>query len=252
MSGFAQIRQIEAVGFRAWPAATVHYDGSWAIRLTAGHPSKRLNSVNPLDPGDTRDMELRVERAVQRFRAFGRAPVFRNSPLAPPQLDAYLEACGWHRFDETIVMTADMETLDLADALDQIPMKDIGRFVDAVMSVKDFNPSLRIGLTEILESIRPAKAFFVTREPDDEPVSTAICVHDGALAGLFEVATMFDYRRAGHARNIVLSAMKWAQQHGAKTAWLQVEASNQPAVSLYRQLGFGEVYRYAYREGPRD
>lgn len=58
----AQIRQIEAVGFRAWPAASVHYDGSWAIRMTACHPSKRLNSVNPLDPGDTDNMEQRVAR----------------------------------------------------------------------------------------------------------------------------------------------------------------------------------------------
>ena len=72
----AQIRQIEAVGFRAWPASSVHYDGSWAIRMTASHPSKRLNSVNPLDPGDIANMEQRVTRAAQRFRAYGRPPDF--------------------------------------------------------------------------------------------------------------------------------------------------------------------------------
>ena len=43
-------RRFEAAGFRAWPAASVHYDGTWVIRLTAGHTAKRLNSVNPLDP----------------------------------------------------------------------------------------------------------------------------------------------------------------------------------------------------------
>ena len=46
------VRRFEAAGFRAWPAAAVHYDGTWVMRLTAGHPAKRLNSVNPLDPGD--------------------------------------------------------------------------------------------------------------------------------------------------------------------------------------------------------
>ena len=50
VTDLALVRRLEAVGFRAWPAASVHYDGSWAVRLTAGHPSKRLNSVNPLDP----------------------------------------------------------------------------------------------------------------------------------------------------------------------------------------------------------
>ncbi|TIX45544.1 MAG: GNAT family N-acetyltransferase, partial [Mesorhizobium sp.] len=49
----ATVRRYEAAGFRAWPAAAVHYDGTWVVRLTAGHAAKRLNSVNPLDPGDT-------------------------------------------------------------------------------------------------------------------------------------------------------------------------------------------------------
>ena len=48
MVDLPSVRRLEAVGFRAWPAASVHYDGSWLIRLNAGHDSKRLNSVNPL------------------------------------------------------------------------------------------------------------------------------------------------------------------------------------------------------------
>ncbi|RWF09009.1 MAG: GNAT family N-acetyltransferase, partial [Mesorhizobium sp.] len=38
----AIVRRYEAAGFRAWPAAAVHYDGTWVVRLTAGHPAKRL------------------------------------------------------------------------------------------------------------------------------------------------------------------------------------------------------------------
>jgi hypothetical protein len=101
----AIVRQLEAVGFRAWPATSVHYDGTWAIRMTAAHSSKRLNSINPLDPGDTRDIPTRVELAAQRFRAYGRVPCFRLSPLAPVELENYLEGLGWKRQDETIVMT---------------------------------------------------------------------------------------------------------------------------------------------------
>ena len=62
----AQVRRYEAVGFRAWPAAAVHYDGTWVVRLTAGHPAKRLNSVNPLDPGDVVNIEERIARAARR------------------------------------------------------------------------------------------------------------------------------------------------------------------------------------------
>ena len=55
------VRRLEAVGFRAWPADAVTYDGSWLIRLTANHDSRRLNSVNPLDPSDIRDIAIRLE-----------------------------------------------------------------------------------------------------------------------------------------------------------------------------------------------
>lgn len=248
MPRFAVIRQLEAVGFRAWPATSVHFDGTWAIRLTAAHPSKRLNSVNPLDRADTNDLELRVERAIQRFRTFGRPPTFRQTPLSPDALDDYLAGKGWKRFDETLVMTADLMALDLSDAIDQIPLKDTGRFVEAALRVRERDASLKPGLSEVIGSISPATGLFVV-EDDGVPAATAMCVHEGALAGLFEVGTYPPIRRQGHARKIVASAMKWARKQGATTAWLQVEADNEAAVALYRAFGFDEVYRYCYRQG---
>jgi len=247
----AKIRQIEAVGFRAWPATTVHYDGSWALRMTASHPSKRLNSVNPLDPGDTANMEQRVERAAQRFRAYGRPPTFRHSPLAPKELDEYLEDIGWARFDESMVMTADLAAVDVGDAIDQIPLKDIGRFIDASIKVQGEDPLLKPGLFEVISAIKPAKGLFIIEE-GAVPVATAICVHDGALAGLFNIGTAADRRRAGLGGAIIRSALKWAEQHGAKKAWLQVEMANAAAIRLYERLGFQEAYRYAYRQAPDE
>jgi ribosomal protein S18 acetylase RimI-like enzyme len=41
--------------------------------------------------------------------------------------------------------------------------------------------------------------------------------------------------------------MKWALGRGAAFAWLQVEADNEPAIALYRSIGFAEAYRYHYR-----
>lgn len=245
----AQIRQIEAVGFRAWPASSVHYDGSWAIRMTASHPSKRLNSVNPLDPGDIANMEQRVTRAAQRFRAYGRPPVFRLSPLAPKELDQYLDDLGWARFDESMVMTVDLANVDLSGALDQIPLKDIGRFIDAALQVQGENSALKPGLFEVINAIRPSKALFVIEE-GAVPVSTAICVHDGTLAGLFNIGTAANRRRAGLGRAIIKSALKWAVQHGARRAWLQVEVANTGAIKLYEHMGFNEAYGYAYRQAP--
>jgi ribosomal protein S18 acetylase RimI-like enzyme len=49
----------------------------------------------------------------------------------------------------------------------------------------------------------------------------------------------------------VLSSLKWARLRGAREAWLQVEADNEPALGLYRSIGFSEIYRYHYRR-PRE
>ncbi|MDF1608022.1 GNAT family N-acetyltransferase [Hoeflea sp. YIM 152468] len=250
MPNLAIVRRLEAVGFRAWPAASIQYDGSWQIRLTAGHPSKRLNSVNPLDPSDHNDIEARVERAQRRFGSYDRPLVFRQSPLAPPPLESYLDALGWRRFGETIVMTGAIDSLNINRGLDHLPLRDVGRYVDASLSVHGRAQSLKPGLTEVLSAIQPPSGLFVIEREDAGPVSTALCVHDNDLAGLFELATRSDMRRSGHGREVVTAALRWARHRGAETAWLQVESENTAAVALYQGLGFGEVYRYAYRQKP--
>ncbi|WP_223385608.1 GNAT family N-acetyltransferase [Oricola cellulosilytica] len=247
VAGLALVRRLEAVGFRAWPAASVHYDGSWAVRLTAGHPSKRLNSVNPLDPADHRDIGSRIDRAAKRFGAYGRPLVFRLSPLAPLQLSAHFDAHGWRRFDETKVMVAQLQDIDLDSGIDQIPLRDIGRYVDASLRIRGEGTERKAGLSEVMESIRPPSGMFVI-EDKDGPVASALCVHDNDLAGLLDVAVRPDQQGKGYARSIVRASLRWAASQGAQRAWLQVTSSNKPAVGLYSRLGFETVYTYAYRQ----
>lgn len=245
----AAVRRYEAAGFRSWPAAAVHYDGTWVIRLTAGHPAKRLNSINPLDPGDVADIPERIARAGRRFEAYGRPLTFRVSPLSGPELSAYFDAQGWSRFDESLVMRMSLADAPVEEAIDQIPLKDIGRFVTAAMKVHDADPALRAGLSEIIGAIQPEAGLFALERGDD-PLATMICVHEGDLAGLFEIATHEAVRKQGHGRQLILSALKWARLRGAREAWLQVEAGNDAALALYTKLGFREVYHYHYRRPP--
>jgi ribosomal protein S18 acetylase RimI-like enzyme len=246
---FAAVRRFEAAGFRAWPAASVHYDGTWAVRLTAGLAAKRLNSVNPLDPADTGALDRRIAAIGRQFEAYGRPLTFRLSPLSGRKLSAHLDRRGWSLFGESLVMRLDLNAADLSPAIDRIPLRDIARFVTAALAVHGADPAIRPGLSETIAAIQPDTGLFV-HEFAGTPVASAICVHDGDLAGLFEVATAAAERGKGHARKLVLSALKWARQHGARQAWLQVEAGNRAALALYRSLGFAEVYRYHYRRPP--
>jgi GNAT superfamily N-acetyltransferase len=246
----ATVRRFEAAGFRAWPAAAVHYDGTWVIRLTAGHPAKRLNSVNPLDPGDVSHLKQRIIRAGRRFEAYGRPLTFRLSPLSGTAIPAHLDAQGWQPFSESLVMRMPLDDhATVHGAMDQIPLKDMGRFVTAAMKTHGLDPEHRAGLSEIIGSIQPEAGLFVL-EREEQPVASAICVHDGDLAGLFEIATDAAERGKGFGRRIVLSALKWARLRGARQAWLQVEADNFVARNLYEDIGFSGIYRYHYRRPP--
>jgi len=244
------VRRFEAAGFRAWPATSVHYDGTWVIRITEGHSAKRLNSVNPLDPGDSRDLPERIARADAHFAQSGRQLVFRMSPLAGQALASHLDRDGWDSYSESLVMMMPLTDAALTDAIDHIPLKDVGRFVKSVAQVHDVSNGRRDGLAGIIAAIQPEAGLFAL-EPEDVPVATCICVHDGDLAGLFEVATSPAARGKGNGRRIVLSALKWARMRGAKVAWLQVEADNEVAIKLYASLGFTEAYRYHYRKPAR-
>ncbi len=130
----------------------MQYDGSWQVRLTAGHPSNRLNSIVPLDPSDHRDVEIRLEKARRKFEAYGRAAVVRQTPLASPVLIELLRAQNWTRFDDTVVMTCDLAEAELPDTLDHLPTHDVGRFVDANLAV-DRAP-LRLKFKRLPKSFR--------------------------------------------------------------------------------------------------
>ena len=246
----AKVRRLEAVSFRSWPASSVEYDGTWALRLTAGHPSKRINSVNPLDRADHSDLERRISRAARRFHSFGRPLVFRQSPLAPPELDNILDARGWRRFDETIVMTRDLTNADLSGTLDQVPLKDVGRWIDQCIVMESFDGEVKPGLSEIIGNVQGEVGLFLSEDTSGNPLAAAMAVRFGDLIGLFEIVSNPNMRRQGFARRIMHTAMLWGLENGAKRAWLQVVAANEPAVELYQSEGFQQAYRYAYRIAP--
>lgn len=244
-SNLPAVRRLEAVGFRAWPAASVQYDGSWLIRLTAGHASKRLNSVNPLDPFDSRDIAIRLQKAGKRFSDYGRPLTVRQTPLTPPELIAHIRSDGWKPFAETVVMMADIPANDM-EAVDHLPIRDVGRFVDARIRISGEPLQEKAGLTEIINSIKPESGLFLFERPEFGPVAVALAVHDNDLVGLLQIAVAEEARRQGLGTAIVHSSLRWARLRGARKAWLSVEADNVSAIGLYRKSGFREVYRYAY------
>jgi GNAT superfamily N-acetyltransferase len=248
-SDLAAVRRYEAAGFRSWPAARVHYDGTWVVRLTPDHPAKRLNSVNPLDPRDVADIDGRIARIAAEFAAAGKPLTFRLSPLSGEVLGRHFDREGWSRFSESVVMELPITPALVRNASDRIPLKDVGRFMRAASRVHKLDPAIAQALAGVITAITPNVGLFVL-DRGEEPVTTLVCVQDGELAGLFEVATAEAERGMGHGRRAILSALRWARLGGGRKAWLQVEADNEVALGLYRSMGFAEIYRYHYRRPP--
>lgn len=252
MPQLSQIRRMEAVSFRSFPATSTVFDGTWAIRLTAGHPSKRLNSVSPLDPSDRLRLEDRIHLAEQRFKSFGRSLIFRLTPLAPKGLKELLADNGWEEFQESIVMLADIRKFELSKIIDQVPLKDAGAWIDNFIEMSHYNTDLKPGLAEVIGATEPETGLFVHSNEHGEKTSVLRCVHDRDLVGVFDLVTHPNFIRQGHGKAVMETALLWAQRKGALSAWLQVLADNKPAISLYDSMGFSELYRYTYWKPPVD
>ncbi|HZG30327.1 MAG TPA: GNAT family N-acetyltransferase [Ensifer sp.] len=247
MASLPAVRRLEAAGFRAWPAETVEYEGSWQKRLTPGHASRRANCLVPLDPGDTRDIGERMARIAAWYADAGTGMMVKQTPLCPQPVTAWLSEHGWVSEGEVSVQTVALSDYAHVTSLDMIPSHDVPRFVDACVAVEGgTSRTPREVMERLFSALQPETGMFILGEKSTHPKAVALCVHDGDLAGLQQVAVLAGERRHGLGRQITVAALKWARLRGAATGWLQVETANAPALALYASLGFKECYRYRY------
>lgn len=62
-------------------------------------------------------------------------------------------------------------------------------------------------------------------------------------ASLFNIAVDTDFQRRGYGRQLLQHLIDELIKRNVLTLWLEVRASNLPAIALYEQLGFNQVSR---------
>ncbi|WP_312546520.1 ribosomal protein S18-alanine N-acetyltransferase [Pantoea eucalypti] len=62
-------------------------------------------------------------------------------------------------------------------------------------------------------------------------------------ASLFNIAVDPDFQRRGYGRQLLQHLINELIKRNVLTLWLEVRASNLPAIALYEQLGFNQVSR---------
>lgn len=244
--GGRSLLALEQVQLASWPARrTIMLDG-WAVRLSSG-VTNRSTSINALTDGRM-PLSARLTEAVALFRAAGRCPVARITPLAEPALDPVLERLGWEKFADTDVQIAgDLSAGRPDDAVILVPVAEPA-WIDA-LAHGGANAERIAEHRELLALSRVLSAYAYIG-PAEAPIALGLgTLQDGVLM-LHEIATSPDHRRKGLSERLCRALMAWGQDRGASAALLQVVSTNQAAQALYARLGFAHAYTYWYRRAP--
>jgi ribosomal protein S18 acetylase RimI-like enzyme len=226
------------------------YDG-WLLGYRAG-PTKRLRCINPTYRSSL-PLEQKLAHCIEFYRTAGLPAIFRMLPFAQPaRLDAFLARRGWGEFERTLVMRAELESARpvLAPA-ELVELVDVSAWVEATQSLlgvaADALPRM---LDRAATHPLPQRGALVRRERD--VVACGLAKIENDHVGLFAVHTAPALRGIGLGRAVVAALLSDAQRRGARIAYLQVTAHNEPALALYRRFGFEVAYDYWYRARPDE
>jgi len=245
----ALLARIEDAGLNASAPPQQRVLGGWVLRLSPGK-AKRARCVNALAVGRLPLDELLL-RAQAAFAQAGLPFIVRITPFTqPPTLDATLAARGFQRFDDARVMVK--PALEGLPQLGPLPggvvfeMPGHGAFADAVGQMRGSSLAQRQAHAERLRSA-PVPYVGVLLRRDGELLACGQMVIEDELVGLYDIFTAPEHRGAGLGRAVCLHLLQLALGQGARCAYLQVDADNEPARQLYARLGFAEGYAYHYR-----
>ena len=237
------IAELERINRAGWPPLEAERVGGWELRFSRGY-TKRINSANAA-PG-AGSLARHLPAIEGRYLARGLEPVFRITPLSPPDSDAALEAAGYAPFDPSPVLLCPLDGAAPASGC-EIAGRANREWLDGFAQAQGLDGSARAAHEAILAAIPGHVSHGLVRNADGRAVAFAIAVHTGPAIVLSDVIVAPEARRRGHARTLVAGLMAQGKATGAAFALLNTRADNAPALALYRSLGFEEVYRYHYR-----
>ncbi|MER6628322.1 GNAT family N-acetyltransferase [Streptomyces sp. NPDC000987] len=241
--------ELARVSARAWRPVESEPLGGWELRAAAGF-TRRANSVLPLgDPGVPLDDALST---VRRWYGDRGLPAYVQTATgaegAQELLCAELERRGWVR-----EVTAELWVGGLAQVADRAEGTGVvlSRTADAAWLAR----YRRKGVSEVALKVLGSgpSVWFATVPGAAEgaaPAAIGRCVVDGRWAGFAAVEVDPAQRRRGLATAVMAALAQRALAEGASAAWLQVEADNAAARTLYAGMGFAAHHAYHHYRQP--
>lgn len=234
----------------AWPALETRWDGAWVWRYARGY-TKRANAIQCQDPSDGADADARVQKLAQWSREAGIAPVFRETPLAPPDLVAALDRRGWPAVEQSRILFLDAmpSRVDVSCRV-TLSLRAGPAWVTPQCALQGYDAATRRTLTDIIARMPDSATGITALDPDGRPAASVLGVAVCGLAMFTNVVTSPDHRRQGYARAAMGAALNAMADAGATRAAIHVSMGNVAAESLYAGFGFRQIGTYCYRKSP--
>lgn len=220
---FAALRY-EELSLNAFPSIHTEVCDGWILRFREGG-DWRDSCVLPLYLS-TRSYEDKIDFCEKKFAARSLPCAFKMTPNVPAALDQQLEQRGYVIMGKTRVLecrAGSLPALPRQDGKNPMPEPDCCRRGNKGNKIEAF---LRKNGTVI---------------------AGGIGIFEEDTMGLYDIHVSPGYRRQGLGTAICRTLMEAGFQAGVKSVHLQVLASSVEALSLYRSLGFQEIYLYWYR-----
>lgn len=234
----------------SWPSLRVAMSGHWVLGISDGLTG-RANSLFFLNSKDDTNVAERLDWAEKTFRQAGLLPRIRLTPLAPVKVIEEIKRRGYVFQNPTMVLKCSLQRAsqfhDSAGSkiitFEKLKEDWLSCFVDANPRYQE--SANRDILVAMLRGMMTEVRYLMLLK-DDEPVATSMLTRQLYLANIQNVSTKDGLRRKGFATTIMAASQKSAQEMGAKMSWLAVEQGNQPALNLYKKLGYENFYTYIY------
>lgn len=238
----ALVRACEERIVNCWPAVTTMLVDGFVVRMANGY-SGRSNSVSPIEIGaDLSDQTLSYIEAL--YREAGLPSMVRVTALAVPGFEARLCARGYRLRDECIgqiaPLHADAQRVDPEIRIEASPSEAWLAGVSDLQAPGKQDPA---HLQAIVGRIR-VTAGFASVLYEGEAIGFGMCAIDRGMGEIGSIIINPAHQGRGVGRKLVASLMAYARGNGADRAFLQVESGNRRAISVYRSLGFEDVYLY--------
>jgi GNAT superfamily N-acetyltransferase len=230
--------ELEAVAYDFWRAPEVAELDGWRLRFAQG-VSGRANSVWPNGSG-TLPLDEKIQRAEEWYRARGVPVLFQlTEAVRPADLEDALIARGYEPGSAVSVQVALLDDVlertsgeaAVTDALDDAWLK-------LWAGTRGFTKH------DVARAILTDGDTAFARV-EDVAVGRGVAVDE--WLGITAMATLPDARRRGHARAIVHALARWGERRGCTRAIVQVDTTNDPALTLYAGAGFEPHHEYRYR-----